>query len=186
VAAARTLNNFNMSVQCVHSIALYTNSQVAAGHKLPAVQSDIVQHGHAIEARVYAENHRGGFLPTAGPLLHLQAPTTLGSDSDGGVRVDTGVRAGDQVSMFYDPMIAKVIAYGADRQTALSKMNAALEQYQIVGVPTNVDFLVSAVSHAEFARGAVDTGFIDVRLHFILNIFFSFLFLLDSIDFLFF
>lgn len=128
---------------------------VASGHKLPVEQSELSNHGHAIEARIYAENPENNFLPCIGKLTHLRTPA--GSDD---VRVETGVREGDEVSMYYDPMIAKLLTWGPDRETALKRMHAALGQYQIVGPPTNIAFVRRAVLHPTFMRGQVDTGFI--------------------------
>ena len=110
--------------------------RVAAGEALPLSQERIAIRGHAIEARIYAEDPERGFLPSIGRIAHLRAPQVSAE-----VRVDTGVRAGDEISQYYDPMIAKLIAWGEDRDAALRRLRAALDQYQVVGVTTNVDFL---------------------------------------------
>jgi 3-methylcrotonyl-CoA carboxylase alpha subunit len=133
--------------------------RVAAGEKLPLAQSQIRCRGHAVEARLYAENPRRGFLPSVGPLAHLRLP-----EDNGAVRVDTGVRAGDAVSRFYDPMIAKVVAHGDDRATALARLERALRATEVVGVATNRAFLAAIAAHPDFREGGVDTGFIDSHL----------------------
>jgi 3-methylcrotonyl-CoA carboxylase alpha subunit len=130
--------------------------RVAAGEPLPAAQEAIAATGHAIEARLYAEDPAAGFLPSTGRLLHLAFPETAE-----GVRVDSGVRPGDTVSIHYDPMIAKVIAWGADRATALSRLQRALARTEVAGVVTNLGFLQAVLSHTRFAAGVVDTAFID-------------------------
>ena len=129
--------------------------RVAAGEPLPKKQSELAIDGHAIEARIYAEDPDRGFLPSIGRIVHLAAPTT-----GVGVRVDTGVHAGDEISPWYDPMIAKLIAHGEDRATALRRLSDALAAYEIVGVATNVAFLQRVVAHEAFASGNVDTGLI--------------------------
>ncbi len=129
--------------------------RVAAGEPLPARQEQLALSGHAIEARIYAEDPDRGFLPSIGRLVHLRAPPTSGA-----VRVDTGVRTGDEITPFYDPMIAKLIVHGEDRAAALRRLAEALAQYEIVGVATNVAFLQRVVAHTAFASGAVDTGLI--------------------------
>ncbi|HMA16688.1 MAG TPA: acetyl/propionyl/methylcrotonyl-CoA carboxylase subunit alpha [Kiloniellaceae bacterium] len=130
--------------------------RVAAGETLPAAQADIRARGHAIEARLYAEDPAAGFLPSTGRLLHLAFP----EDAEG-IRIDSGVRQGDSVSVHYDPMLAKVIAWGADRATALARLQRALARTEVAGVVTNLDFLQAVLSHTRFAAGAIDTGFID-------------------------
>ncbi|MEO8305254.1 MAG: acetyl/propionyl/methylcrotonyl-CoA carboxylase subunit alpha [Betaproteobacteria bacterium] len=129
--------------------------RVASGERLPKVQGELTLSGHAIEARIYAEDPERGFLPSIGTLEHLRAPTTGCS-----VRVDTGVRAGDEISPYYDPMIAKLIVRGEDRPAALRRLAEALGEYEIVGVATNVAFLRRVVTHEAFASGNVDTGLI--------------------------
>jgi 3-methylcrotonyl-CoA carboxylase alpha subunit len=129
--------------------------RVAAGEPLPKRQEDLGIAGHAIEARIYAEDPDRGFLPSIGRLVHLVAPMA-GAD----VRVDTGVRAGDEISPYYDPMIAKLIVHGEDRAAALRRLAEALSEYEIVGVATNVEFLQRVVAHQAFASGHVDTGLI--------------------------
>jgi len=131
--------------------------RVAAGQELPITeQSKIETKGHAIEARIYAENPARDFLPATGNLVHLRAP-----EGDG-VRVETGVREGDDVSVFYDPMISKLITYGEDRNDALDKMIVALKRYEVAGMPTNIPFVEKCARHEEFRRGGVTTGFLDI------------------------
>ena len=130
--------------------------RAAAGEAMPFLEEKGRPiHGHAIEARVYAENPMANFLPATGKLQQLAPPTHLP-----GVRVDTGVRTGDEVSIFYDPMISKLIVHGSDRKQALLRMEAALAEYQIVGLPNNLSFLAKCVKHPEFAKGGVDTSFL--------------------------
>jgi 3-methylcrotonyl-CoA carboxylase alpha subunit len=131
--------------------------EVAAGRPLPLKQTEIPMNGHAIEARVYAENPAKGFLPSTGTLRHLRAP----EDLPGRVRVDTGVRQGDSITPHYDPMIAKLIVWGEDRSIALGRMRAALATYEIVGVSTNVEFLARVVASGAFSSADLDTGLIE-------------------------
>jgi acetyl-CoA carboxylase biotin carboxylase subunit len=126
--------------------------RVASGEKLPAAQAGIGVKGHAIEARLYAEDPQKGFLPSVGTLERLR----FGE----GVRVDTGVREGDAVSPFYDPMIAKVIAWDETREAAAAKLADALAATEIAGVRTNNAFLIRALRHPRFIAGDIDTGFI--------------------------
>ena len=130
--------------------------RVAAGEALPVTQEEVTATGHAIEARLYAEDPAAGFLPSTGQLLHLSFP-----EGEEGLRFDSGVRPGDSVSVFYDPMIAKVIAWGPDRVVALSRLQRALARSEVAGVVTNVGFLQAVLSHTRFAAGVVDTAFID-------------------------
>uniref|UniRef100_A0A8C4HP58 Methylcrotonoyl-CoA carboxylase subunit alpha, mitochondrial n=1 Tax=Dicentrarchus labrax TaxID=13489 RepID=A0A8C4HP58_DICLA len=129
--------------------------RVAAGERLPLLQDDIVLRGHSFEARIYAEDPNNDFLPGAGPLLHLSTPPP-----DQHTRIETGVRDGDEVSAHYDPMIAKLVVWGEDRSAALKKLRYCLRQYNIVGLNTNIDFLLSLSGHPEFEAGNVTTSFI--------------------------
>ncbi len=133
--------------------------RVAAGEKLPLSQDAITKKGHAIEARLYAEDPVKGFLPSIGTLHRLRLPENMAH-----VRIDGGVREGDAVSMFYDPMIAKVIAWGETRARALARLSRAMRQVEIAGVRTNAAFIDAALHHRDFAAGDVDTGFIDRNL----------------------
>ena len=130
--------------------------RVAAGEPLPLRQEEIALAGHAIEARIYAEDPGKGFLPSTGRLEHLRFPT----EGDG-LRIETGVVEGDAVSPFYDPMLAKIVAHGADRETALRRLRAALAASQVVGPATNLGFLLRIASDAAFAAGGIDTGYIE-------------------------
>jgi len=129
--------------------------RVAAGEPLPLPQERLTIRGHAIEARIYAEDPERGFLPSTGRIAYLRAPALSGR-----VRVDTGVAQGDPISAHYDPMIAKLVVRGDDRDQALRRLARALAQYRIAGVTTNVDFLRRLIAHDAFARGRVDTGLI--------------------------
>ena len=132
--------------------------RVAAGEPLPLVQDDIMLDGHAIEVRLYAEDPDRDFLPATGLLERLAFP-----EDDGLVRVDTGVRQGDTVTLHYDPMIAKIVAWGEDRAAALAHMRHALRTTEVAGPATNLTFLQAVLDDPEFAAGRVDTGFIDRR-----------------------
>ncbi|MDO3380277.1 acetyl/propionyl/methylcrotonyl-CoA carboxylase subunit alpha [Geoalkalibacter halelectricus] len=130
--------------------------RVAAGQALPCRQQDLEISGHAIEARLYAEDPAKEFLPSIGLLRHLRSP-----EDSVHVRIDTGVRRGDEVSMHYDPMIAKLIVWDTDRAGALRRLRQALAEYQVVGVTTNLAFLGAVAAHPAFIAGDLDTGFIE-------------------------
>ena len=130
--------------------------RVANGEPLPLSQEELVINGHAIEARIYAENPAKNFLPSIGKLHHLQMPV-----EDGPVRIDSGVREGDAISPYYDPMIAKLICWGATRELALRSMAAALRECEIAGVHTNVEFLTRTIESRAFSSGELDTGLIE-------------------------
>ena len=130
--------------------------RIAAGEKLPLTQAQIRFDGHAIEARVYAEDPETGFLPSTGTIVALELPDD--------VRVDSGVEAGGEVTPFYDPMIAKLIAHAPTRAAALDRLAGALDRALIAGVRSNLAFLASLCRADEFRRGTVDTGFIDRNL----------------------
>jgi 3-methylcrotonyl-CoA carboxylase alpha subunit len=130
--------------------------RVAAGVKLPAALHDIRIHGHAIEARLYAEDPSRDFAPSIGRLTAFRTPPESAS-----VRIDTGVRAGDTISTHYDAMIAKLICHGTDRDEALAVLRAALADCDIAGVTTNIDLLGRIAASDAFAAGAIDTGFIE-------------------------
>jgi 3-methylcrotonyl-CoA carboxylase alpha subunit len=130
--------------------------RVAAGEKLPRGQNDLAINGHAVEVRLYAEDPVKGFLPSTGRLARLKLP-----DGDAHVRVDAGVVEGGEVTMYYDPMIAKVIAWDQTRAAALARLANVLETAEVAGVRTNLAFLISALRHGAFAAGEIDTGFID-------------------------
>ncbi len=131
--------------------------RIAAGEKLTVSQADIALHGHAIEARVYAEDPASGFLPTGGDVLAVVEP-------DGaGVRVDSGLSAGMVVGSDYDPMLAKVVAHGADRTAALRALDRALADTAVLGVVTNVEFARFLLADPDVAAGRLDTGLLDRR-----------------------
>ncbi|MER8415991.1 acetyl/propionyl/methylcrotonyl-CoA carboxylase subunit alpha [Mesorhizobium sp. M1329] len=132
--------------------------RVASGEKLPKTQSEIALSGHAFEARIYAEDAARGFLPATGTLHHLKFPQP--SPEGATMRIETGVRAGDAISPFYDPMIAKLIVHGKDRRAALTALGAALSQTEIAGSTVNTAFLAALAADADFAAGDVDTGLI--------------------------
>ncbi|KAI9510781.1 carbamoyl-phosphate synthase L chain, ATP binding domain-containing protein [Russula earlei] len=142
--------------------------EVAAGNPLPLSQSEIPMIGHAFEARIYAENPRNNFLPDSGVLLHLSTPTpthifpspTAASSFAPAIRLEQGFGIGAQIGVFYDPMIAKLVVHGADRTEALRVLCLALEEYQVVGVTTNIRFLRALASHPAFIAAEVETGFI--------------------------
>ncbi|MGZ5036050.1 MAG: acetyl-CoA carboxylase biotin carboxylase subunit [Usitatibacter sp.] len=131
--------------------------RVAAGEALPLTQAEITRGGHSIEVRLCAENPANNFLPETGRIAVLRAPVEI----DEVVRLDTGVREGDEVSVFYDPMIAKLIVWGDDRAEAARRMASALAQTAILGVKTNLAFLERVVAHPAFLAGDTDTAFIE-------------------------
>ena len=129
--------------------------RIAAGEQLPFTQSELKITGHAVEARVYAENPSRRFLPSTGKLLRVSFPAD--------VRVDSGVRGGDSVSIHYDPMIAKVIAHGSSRAEAIGRLRAALASTEICGVQHNTGYLVKALAESDFVSGEYTTGFADAH-----------------------
>jgi acetyl/propionyl-CoA carboxylase alpha subunit len=130
--------------------------RVAAGEPLPLTQDKITLTGHAVEARLYAENPPAGFLPSTGPLSHLRLPQA--------VRVDSGVAEGGEVSAFYDPMIAKLIAHASDREAAITELAQACAQVEVWPVHTNAGFLTRCLEAPGFIAGDIDTGFIERNL----------------------
>ena len=133
--------------------------RVAASESLPLRQEELSINGHAIEVRVYAEDPSRDFLPSTGPLNHLRQPL-----ENAHVRVDTGVRQGDEVSPYYDPMIAKLIVWDHDRLRAIRRLRQTLAEFQVVGVKSNISFLSSIAAHPAFVDAELDTGFIE-RFH---------------------
>ena len=129
--------------------------RVAFGEHLPRSQGQLHINGHAIEARIYAEDPARDFLPSIGTLTHLHQPAETPN-----IRVDTGVRQGDAISPHYDPMIAKLIVWGEDRAAAVQHLSLALAEYEVVGVQTNLALLRAIAAHEAFGAGAFDTGFI--------------------------
>jgi len=137
--------------------------RVAAGEPLPATQEEIAPHGHAIEARLYAEAPAQDFLPSVGRLDHWRAPRESLS-----IRVETGVRERDAVTQFYDPLLAKIIAHGDDRDTARARLAAALRECEIVGVKTNLLLLRAILESEAYVAGKIDTRFLPSHLELIL------------------
>jgi 3-methylcrotonyl-CoA carboxylase alpha subunit len=130
--------------------------RVAAGEPLPLAQQDLAIRGHAIEARLYAEDPARDFLPQTGRLAHLRFPEDAAD-----LRTDTGVEAGAAITPHYDPMIAKLIAWGSDRRAALARLASALDEVEIAGLRTNVEFLARVARSRAFAAGELDTGLIE-------------------------
>ncbi|WAR61631.1 hypothetical protein PtB15_12B321 [Puccinia triticina] len=131
--------------------------EIASGNPIPISQKEIPCFGHAFEARIYAESPRRNFLPDVGPLVHVKTPAESNS-----VRVETGAESGDEISVYYDPMIAKLVVHSPkDRTSALALLHRKLEEYQVVGPSTNIEFLKSLSSHPAFIAGEVETGFIE-------------------------
>jgi acetyl-CoA carboxylase biotin carboxylase subunit len=131
---------------------------VANGLPLPWSQDDLQQRGHAIECRIYAEDAEHGFLPQAGRLLLYREPTGPG------IRIDSGVVEGGEVTVHYDPMLAKLIVTAETRQAAIERARVALAQYPVLGVRTNIPFLLRVLAHPAFVAGDIDTGFIEREL----------------------
>ena len=133
--------------------------RVASGEPLPLAQEQVEINGHAIEARVYAEDPARGFVPSIGRLAHLREPAPSAH-----VRVDTGVREGDEIGVHYDPMIAKLICWDVDRGAALRRMRQALADYQVAGLASNLEFLSAVTAHRAFARAHEEPGLLDTGL----------------------
>jgi 3-methylcrotonyl-CoA carboxylase alpha subunit len=133
--------------------------RVAAGEPLPLRQDEVVSNGHALEVRLYAEDPDAGFLPGSGRLERLRLPTPSEH-----VRVDAGVVEGDTVTIFYDPMIAKIIAWDIDRPAALARLRAALAECEIVGPKSNIAFLEALVRHPVVVNASIDTSYLDSHL----------------------
>jgi acetyl-CoA carboxylase biotin carboxylase subunit len=129
--------------------------KIAAGKRLSFSQTDIAIRGHALECRIYAEDPGSNFMPSTGTISLYQEP------SGPGIRVDSGIYEGAEISVYYDPMIAKLLTYGKDRSQAISRMMRALAEYHIAGVTTNIDFHKAILEHPEFAAGRLSTHFID-------------------------
>ena len=131
--------------------------RIAAGEPLAWKQDDVAPRGHAIEVRVYAEDPSRDDLPQAGPLLLYREPSMPG------VRIDAGIAEGDEISVHYDPMLAKLIASGDTRDVARRRAIEALRAYPILGIRTNVPFLIRLLEHPRFVQGDIDTGFVDTE-----------------------
>ncbi|PBB19633.1 acetyl/propionyl/methylcrotonyl-CoA carboxylase subunit alpha [Mesorhizobium sp. WSM4313] len=132
--------------------------RVASGETLPKMQNEIALFGHAFEARLYAEDAVRGFLPATGTLHHLKFPDA--APEGAAIRIETGVRAGDAISPFYDPMIAKLVAHGKDRASALGTLREMLARTEVAGSTVNTAFLAALAADADFAAGDLDTGLI--------------------------
>ncbi|MFA5909303.1 MAG: biotin carboxylase N-terminal domain-containing protein [Vicinamibacterales bacterium] len=128
---------------------------VAAGEPLPFTQASLSQRGHAIECRIYAEDPAQGFIPQAGPILLYREP------QGPGIRVDSGVTRGSTVSVHYDPMLAKLIVWGETRESARRRAIGALKDFAVLGVRTNIPFMLQLLEHPQFIAAAIDTGFLD-------------------------
>jgi acetyl/propionyl-CoA carboxylase alpha subunit len=132
--------------------------RLAAGESLTFDQADLSQVGHALEARIYAEDPGNDFLPSIGKISFYRSP------SGPGVRVDDGIEVGTQVSPYYDPMLAKVITWGDDRQEAIRKMVRALQDTVILGVTTNIPYLLDILEHPDFETGDISVNFLQKNL----------------------
>jgi acetyl-CoA/propionyl-CoA carboxylase biotin carboxyl carrier protein len=142
--------------ECVTGVDLVrTQLLVAGGERLPFEQAGLTQRGHAIECRVYAEDPARGFLPQAGRVLLYREP------QGPGIRVDSGVVEGTDVTVHYDPMLAKVIVIADTREAARRRAVAALRDYAVLGIHTNISFLLSVLEHPSFVAATIDTGFLD-------------------------
>ncbi len=132
--------------------------QVAAGGKLQLRQEDLKQRGHAFECRIYAEDPANQFLPSSGNVLYYHEP------SGPGVRIDGGIQSGSEVPIYYDPILAKLIVWAEDRDQACRRTLQALDDYAVLGIKTNLDFLKAVIKHKEFKKGNTTTGFIETYL----------------------
>lgn len=135
-----------------------TQIQVAEGRSLPWTQDELQATGHAVECRVYAEDPENNFMPSLGKILLMHEP------GGPGVRIDSGIRQGDEVTMYYDPMIAKLSVHAGTRQNALDRAVAALKDYAVLGVTTNVEYLTAILQEGAFIDGRINTGFLDEHL----------------------
>ena len=153
----------NTRLQVEHPITEYTTGidlakwqlKVASGMKLTLKQSDLIQRGHAIECRIYAEDPSNGFLPSTGTLEKVEAPTGPN------IRDDSGIYTGMEVTPYYDPLLAKLVVYAENRNESINKMIWALSHYVVMGVTTNIPFLITLLEHEEFKKGNITTHFID-------------------------
>ena len=136
---------------------VYEQLNIAAGRKMSLEQEEIIRNGHAVECRIYAEDPEAGFLPSCGEIAQLREP------AGPGIRVDSGVYQGWEVPVFYDPLLAKLLAWAPDRKTCLKRMHRALTEYRIHGVKTTIGFLQEVMGGARFKKGDFDTHFIDEK-----------------------
>jgi acetyl/propionyl-CoA carboxylase alpha subunit len=132
--------------------------RVAAGEEFPFLQDDFTQRGHAIECRVYAEDAANGFLPSTGRLLQFVEP------HGPGIRVDSGFGLGSEVTHFYDPLLAKLIVHAENRGAAILRMQAALREFIVHGVITNIEFMQAVIAHEDFQKGKVSTNWVEQAL----------------------
>jgi len=137
---------------------VHAQIRIASGEKLWFKQSDLAQRGHAIECRIYAEDPENSFLPSAGKILFMKEP------SGPGVRHDCGIYSGSEVSVYYDPILSKLVTWAPDRDTCCQRMVSALNDFPILGTKTNIEFLRDAVAHPEFKNGNTFTNFIPVNM----------------------
>ena len=152
----------NARIQVEHPITEETlkldmvewQTRIAAGELITFSQDDIQSAGHALECRIYAEDPFSNFAPSVGRLLAWRPPSGMG------IRLDSGVTEGQEITAYYDSMLAKLVAWGQDRQSAIGRMLRALESFPVLGVTTNIPFLLRALAHPEFVGGDYDTGFI--------------------------
>ena len=152
----------NARIQVEHPITEETlrldmvewQTRIAAGKLISLSQEDIRPSGHAVECRIYAEDPYSNFAPATGRLLAWRPPSGMG------IRLDSGVAEGQEISAYYDSMLAKLVAWGPDRQSAIGRMQRALQSFPVLGVTTNIPFLIRAIAHPDFRSGEYDTGFI--------------------------
>jgi propionyl-CoA carboxylase alpha chain len=146
--------------ECITNVDLVREQiRIAEGHALPFQQTDLEIRGHAIEVRVYAEDARAGFLPTTGTLNRYVPPTGPG------VRVDDGVEEGQEIPIHYDPMLSKLVVQGHTREAAIERAIVAIDEYEITGVSTTLDFGRFAINHEAFRSGNFDTHFVNTHFH---------------------
>lgn len=137
--------------------------RIASGEKLSFKQSDLTIHGHAVECRIYAEDPRNNFLPSTGILFNYSEP------AGPGVRVDSGFQRGSEISVYYDPLISKIISWSSDREAAINRMSRALDEYSITGIKNNISFLKKVLVHKSFLDGSFDINFIEKSINEILD-----------------
>ncbi|MCZ7573440.1 MAG: hypothetical protein M5U01_33235 [Ardenticatenaceae bacterium] len=133
--------------------------EIAAGRPLVLDPAQLTPRGHALECRIYAEDPANGFVPSTGRVLLSEPP------AGPGIRVDAGVASGDEISRFYDPLVAKVIVWAEDRDAAIARMEQALAGYALLGVTTNIPFLRDLITHPVFRDGAATTHFVEAAFH---------------------
>lgn len=145
---------------------------IASGSKMPKKQEEIKKHGHALELRIYSEDPQNQFLPGTGKIIYLHEPNHRDStnNADPDVRVETGIRQGDEVSVFYDPMISKLVCWAPTRDLAIKKTIKLLEEYKILGLPNNIKFVKTILEHPKFKEWNFDTNFIGKHKDDLINI----------------